>query len=248
MHRFTSVFAFAVLSCAALALAQDQPAGPGSGQDPDPAPLSRDQGLGRDQDRNQDRDRDAATAGQRERGGDVNMDQDFVKHAISGNLLEVQLGQLVSQKAQDPQIKQFAQRLVEDHRKANEQLKQVAQQMNVQVSDQLLPVHQAKLDHFQQKQGKPLEIGFIFDQVGMHAKDVLEYQYVAQNAQNPQLKQLAAQALPHLREHLQMAQRIAPGGNEARTAGERVGGGASDTGAGHGAGHGGTSGDRDRDR
>jgi putative membrane protein len=234
---------FVMMFGVALAVAQDQPgAGAGAG---------RDQDQGRTQ---QDQDRGAMPAGQRDRGGMdqqgmQNLDQEFVKHALSANELEIQLSQLVAQRGQDPQIKQFAQRMVEDHRQAQQQLRQVAQAINVSTSQQLIPLHQAKLQHFQQKQGKMLDIGYIFDQVGHHHKDVLEYQFVAQNAQNPQLKQFAQQCVPKLREHLQMAERIAPGGTEARTAGERIGPGQQQdpgerTG---GMGHGGEGG-RDRDR
>ncbi len=224
MHRPTYLFAIVMTVCGAVALAQD--AGPLiQADDKDKPGQAAQDRTGQAEpagERMSDRDRAGAGGGISVQGSQQ-MDQDFVKHAASANLLEVRLSELVQQKARDPQVKQFAQRLVEDHRKAGEQLKQVAQQMNVQISDELMPMHQAKLDHFQQKQPGQLELGYVFDQVGHHHKDVLEYQFMAQNAQNAQLKQFASQTLPHLRQHLQMAERLAPGGGaEARTAGERM--------------------------
>ena len=46
---------------------------------------------------------------------------------------EVELGQLAAQRASDPQVKQFAQRMVTDHGKANDELKQIAARKNVQL-------------------------------------------------------------------------------------------------------------------
>ena len=149
--------------------------------------------------------------------------QEFVKEAASGNQMEIQEGQLAEQRAQDPQVKQLAQRLVEDHQKAQQQLQQVAQQLGVTISEQLMPVHQAMLQSIQRKQGRDFERCFSFGQVADHTKDILEYQYAAEHAQNQQLKQYAQQQIPTLREHLHMARQAAevfvP---EARTAGERI--------------------------
>ena len=266
MHRITTAMTLFVGLCvAAVAVAQssgqNQPSG---GPNPN-SNEARGTGMGRSE---QGQGSSGGMAGDRAGGDrmagdratpagsrmnaqiDQQFEQDWIKHAMSGNQFEIQLGQLVSQKAQDPQVKQFAQRLVQDHQKAADQLRQVAQQMNVQASDDLMPAHQAKLQEFQQKDAKQLELAFIFDQVGHHTKDVLEYQFVAQNAQSPQLKQFAQQAVPHLRQHLQAAISIAPvsGGLDARTAGERIppagdsDHGATGSGSGHSGGTGGTGG------
>jgi putative membrane protein len=266
MHRTTRFMAMLVSLCVAVSAFAQTGQEPGTGENTNPNSTgARGQGMGREQGRAGD-DRAGGMAGDRAAGDraeqagsrlnvqiDQQFEQDWIKHAMSGNQFEIQAGQLVGQKAQDPQIKQFAQRLVQDHQKAADQLKQVAQQMNVQVSEDLMPVHQAKLQELQQKPAKQLELAFIFDQVACHTKDLLEYQFVAQNAQNPQLKQFAQQTVPHLRQHLQTAMSIAPvsGGLDARTAGERIPpAGGSDHGAtGSGSGHtGGTGGGRSGDR
>ena len=58
--------------------------------------------------------------------GDGN-DQDFLKKAAIANLAEIELGRLASQKAQNPEVKQFAQMMVDGHTKALDELKQLAQ-------------------------------------------------------------------------------------------------------------------------
>jgi len=149
--------------------------------------------------------------------------QKSIRHAASDNQFEIQVGQMVQERAQNPQVKQLAQRLVQDHQRAQQQLQQVAQQANVTISDQLMPVQQAMLQEMQQKQGQELERAFTFHQVGGHEKDILMAQWAASHEQNQQFQQYARQQIPVLEEHLKMA-RMAAGQfvPEAREAGERI--------------------------
>src|SRR6266699_3895865 len=53
-------------------------------------------------------------------------DYKFACEAAQGGLLEVKLGELAKQKASNPTVQQFADRMIADHNKANDQLKQIA--------------------------------------------------------------------------------------------------------------------------
>src|SRR4051794_35823757 len=50
-------------------------------------------------------------------------DKTFVKKAAQGGLAEVELGRLATERAASPDVKKFGQRMVDDHSKANDQLK-----------------------------------------------------------------------------------------------------------------------------
>src|SRR5712671_1113768 len=58
-------------------------------------------------------------------------DSTFMKKAADGGMAEVELGQLAVQKASSSDVKAFGQRMVDDHGKANEQLKQLAAEKHV---------------------------------------------------------------------------------------------------------------------
>ena len=135
--------------------------------------------------------------------------QKCIREASSDNLYEIQAGQFIEQRAQDPQVKQLAQKLIQDHQQAEQQLQQAAQQLGIQVSQQLSPVHQAKLQELEQKQGPALERTFVFGTVGGHETDILTAQWQAEHEQAPQLKQYAQQQIPVLEEHLRMARQVA---------------------------------------
>jgi putative membrane protein len=151
----------------------------------------------------------------------------FVKHEYSHNLYEIQLGQWIQKNAQDDQIKQLAQMLVKDHTQANQQLKQVAQSAGVQLEERLDPVHQAKLQKFQQLPQSEVARKFANDQVAGHMMGVLEFTYQSKNAKDPQVKQYATKALPKMQQHLdhvtQIATQLAGGsaGGEAQPASAR---------------------------
>lgn len=152
-----------------------------------------------------------------------NPDQEFVKDEAVGNQFEIQLAQFIQQKAQDEQVKKLAQQIIQDHQKAQEQLQQVAQSMQMQLPQQLDQIHQAKLQKMQQKQGRDLEACYTFAQVGDHQREILMHRYEAENAQNPQVKQYAQQSIQPLEHHSQMAWQAAevfvP---QARQAGEHI--------------------------
>lgn len=150
------------------------------------------------------------------------MDQMFLQEEASANLFEQQVAQLVQQKAQNQQIKALAQQIIQDHKQAMQQLQQTAQQAKVELPTEMNEVHQAKLQMMQKKQGQALELGFLWDQIGMHTKDVLEHRFMADNAQNPQIKQYAQQAGQKLQQHLAMA--LSAAGLDAQAVTAEIGG------------------------
>jgi putative membrane protein len=80
-------------------------------------------------------------------------DQSFVHMASSGGLAEVQLGQLATERAASPEVKQFGQRMVTDHTKANQELAAIAQKKNMPVAAELDPKHRTMADKLAKLQG-----------------------------------------------------------------------------------------------
>ena len=62
-------------------------------------------------------------------------EQKFVKEAIRGGMVEVRMGQLAMERAQNPQVKQFGQRLVDDHKKASQDLRQIAKRKGMDLPE-----------------------------------------------------------------------------------------------------------------
>src|SRR5436305_11451511 len=58
-------------------------------------------------------------------------DKTFMKKAAKGGTMEVAMGKLAEQNGQSDDVKSFGKRMVADHGKANDELKQIASQKNV---------------------------------------------------------------------------------------------------------------------
>jgi putative membrane protein len=156
-------------------------------------------------------------------GQQMNADQHFIKEAAIDNQFEIQTSQFIEKQAQNPQVKQLAQRLIQDHQRAQQQLEQIARGMNMELPTQLEQWQQDKLQAMQQKHGEHLEMHYTFGQVGDHTTDILKYQYEAEHGQNAQVKQYAEQTIPILQQHLQLAEQTAQQWvPQARTAGEHI--------------------------
>jgi len=165
----------------------------------------------------------AGREGQAGQSGQVGeKDRRFVMKAASSGLFEVASSQLAQQQAQSQEIKRFAQRMVEDHQRANKQLQQIAQRKGIQIPQDMLPVHKACLQDLQQHKGRDFERAYLIEQVAEHNKAVLKFRDASTELQDSDLKQFASQTLPILREHLTHVEQLA-GVDDETTAGSRQG-------------------------
>jgi putative membrane protein len=138
--------------------------------------------------------------------GQQSADHQFVMEAAQGGMAEVELGQLASQKAQSEQVKQFAQRMVTDHGKANDELKSLAQQKNITIPSTLDAKHKSKMDKFSKMSGAEFDRAYMQDMLQDHRKDVSDFRKESQSGKDPEVKAWAAKTLPTLEEHLRLAQ------------------------------------------
>jgi len=164
---------------------------------------------------------ESGTASGKQSAGMGDTDSTFVKKAAQGGLAEVELGQLATQKASSEEVKKFGQRMVDDHTKANEQLKQVAAEKNIDVPQQLDAKDKATKAHLEKLSGQQFDRLYMKDMVRDHQKDVAEFERESKIAKDPAIKNFAQQTLPILKDHLKEAEKIAPKQQQAeRTSGQ----------------------------
>jgi putative membrane protein len=157
----------------------------------------------------------AANSNQDSNGTAKMMDKAFVRKALEGGMAEVQLGQLAVQKSNNDDVKQFGQKMVDDHTKLGDQMKQIAQQMNVKVPDSPSSKDKATMAKLQALNGDAFDKAYIKDMVKDHKKDEKEFKEEARKASNPALKDAATQGEQVISEHLQMIEQIAQKNNVA---------------------------------
>lgn len=136
-------------------------------------------------------------------------DRLFVAKAMQGSQAEVELGQLTLQKSQNEQVKQFAQRMIDDHTKLNDQMKPVAQQLGVSVPNQPSKKDRQTIAKLQALSGPAYDQAYIKDMVKDHKQDLSDFQTEASSGQDQTVKDAATQGSQVIAQHLQMIQQIA---------------------------------------
>lgn len=132
-------------------------------------------------------------------------DRKFIDEAAEGGLMEVELGRLASDKASDPAVKQFGERMVRDHSDANKKLMDLAQTKGVTPPGNVKKSDQRNIDKLSKRSGADFDRAYMDMMVKDHKKDVKEFQKEAKS-KDSDVAQFASTTLPTLQEHLQLAQ------------------------------------------
>jgi len=131
-----------------------------------------------------------------------------MQKAAQGGIAEVELGQLASQKASDAQVKQFAERMVADHSKANDKLKQVAASKNVTLPSDVPADAKRERDKLSKLSGNKFDREYMSHMRSDHKKDASLFRSASKSAKDADVKQFASETLPTIEDHLKMAQSV----------------------------------------
>jgi putative membrane protein len=123
-------------------------------------------------------------------------DKTFMKKAAKGGMMEVTLGQVAEQKAQNEDVKSFGKRMVTDHGKANDELKSIASKKGFQLPSK---EHTRKWTS---------DKAYIDAMVKDHEKDLAEFQEEANSGSDPDVKKFADDTAKLVQEHLNLAKEI----------------------------------------
>lgn len=139
---------------------------------------------------------------------DGSKDKEFVTKAAQSGLMEVQLGQLASEKASSQDVKDFGKRMVADHGKANEELKKLAQKKQMTIPTSLDKKYQEKVDKVRNLSGGEFDKKYMHLMVKAHTKDVAQFQAASKDVKDPDLKAWVVKTLPTLEQHLKQAKAL----------------------------------------
>ena len=133
-------------------------------------------------------------------------DHHFVMEAAQGGMAEVELGKIATDKAASPDVKKFAQRMVDDHGKANDELKTLAQNKNIMLPTAIDAKQKAKIDKLSKMSGEAFDRAYMKDMLADHRKDVAAFRTESKSGKDADVKAWAAKTLPTLEEHLKQAE------------------------------------------
>lgn len=136
-------------------------------------------------------------------------DKDFIHKAAEGGMMEVQLGQLAADKATDPDVKAFGQKMVTDHSALNESMKPIAARMGVKVPEHLNRKDQGTYNKMKALSGASFDEAYVKDMVMDHHQDLREFGNEAKTVKDPELKAAVEHGHNVIKEHSEMIDKMA---------------------------------------
>ena len=132
---------------------------------------------------------------------------DFVDAATEAGIAEVVTGNLAQEKSQSADIKQFAQQMVTDHTKANQELGDIARKLDISVPDEAALTDKVKKMILEWRD-ESFDRSYVNNQVDAHEKAVELFKKEAASSDKPELKAFASDKLPTLQHHLEQAKAL----------------------------------------
>jgi putative membrane protein len=131
-------------------------------------------------------------------------DKDFVKDAAEGGMAEVELSK-IAEKSENPEVKRFAERMVQDHTAANAELTTIAAGLGAELPKALDPEHQKIRDQLRNMHGKAFDQQYMRVMVEDHNQAVKLFRQENSSIREAQLKQFTQKTLPTIEQHQKMA-------------------------------------------
>jgi putative membrane protein len=129
--------------------------------------------------------------------------------AATGGLAEVSLSELGLQRATDRELKQFSQRMIDEHTRINQELMTLAAQKGVPLPREVDARAQFCAQSLAGLSGEEFDRCYAKAQLVAHMDSVLAYEAEAERGLDPNIKAFASKSLPHIKDHLKTIKPIA---------------------------------------
>lgn len=148
----------------------------------------------------------APNEGTQQRSTLASADKDFLENAAQGGHAEVEGSKLAQTKSSNADVKQFAEQMIQDHTKANQELMALAKQKGYTPPDEPSIMQRTELKALSATSGNSFDKMYV-SRIGVaaHEDTVKMFQKAAADAKDPDIKAWAAKTLPTLQHHLEMA-------------------------------------------
>ena len=130
----------------------------------------------------------------------------FLSEAVRDSRAEIQACNLALEKAQNPEVKQFAQRMIKDHSELSTKIEAVAKKKGVSLPPGISMTQKGRYELLDQTPQSHFDKAFMDHNVSDHKSDVKTFSEEAQEATDRDVKALASEALPQLQTHLRLAE------------------------------------------
>lgn len=144
---------------------------------------------------------------------DTSMEDDaaFVAKIADAGMMEVETGKLALTNAASPKVKEFGQMMIDDHTKANAELEATAKAKNITIPATLSDAKQKKYAELAAKKGADFDKEYMSAMVDGHQDVIDAFKKEADKGKDADIKKWAADKLPTLQHHLEVAKQTKDG-------------------------------------
>jgi putative membrane protein len=147
------------------------------------------------------------------------VDSAYIRQAVRGNYLEVALGRMAESRAEDPSVKDFAERMVSDHNDMNKEWIDLAQDNDMKVTVDFGPDGKQTIDRFEELSGTRFDQAYMSEMIRDHEENLFAFQRLARWAGSAEVRQLASTGASTIQEHLELARQVGSRVGVSSTAG-----------------------------
>lgn len=135
-------------------------------------------------------------------------DKKFAMAAAQGGMAEVKLGELAAKQGSSAKVKEFGQKMVEDHGKANDDLKSVAASKGLTLPSEPNAEQKATMARLMKLHGAAFDSAYIKAMKMDHKMDVAAFKKEASSGKDAEIKSFASRTLPVVEGHYQMLMKM----------------------------------------
>lgn len=139
---------------------------------------------------------------------DTEQDKTFLMNASEGGMAEIQLGQLASEKAQNPKVKAFGRKMVRDHTRLSNELLPFATKDGVPPPTGLTPDDKAEWQKLNGLSGADFDKEYVAFMMKDHQHDQMAFQQEASSTQDGLLKMTVQKGLKVVEMHRAMVDKL----------------------------------------
>jgi putative membrane protein len=140
--------------------------------------------------------------------GNIQADAGFIREVNSDNQMQIQLAQLARERAKDSQVRQFADQIITDHTRLQNQWRSMASRNGMTLRDGLGPMHREKITNLQKFKGTNFDKAYMTVMIQQHSDEVSYWQKEGRDSQSPEVRRLVNAGLPTLEQHFNQAKQI----------------------------------------
>lgn len=133
-------------------------------------------------------------------------DKEFAESALKANMMELKFSELAVTKGFSPAVKELAQHMITDHKKADDLLRELVASKSITVPTELDADNEKDFKKLSDKEGEAFDKAYTEQMATSHKKVIDLYEKETKKGENTELRAFATNTLPSINHHKNMTE------------------------------------------